>query len=74
MHQIDEFVEKNFPENKRVRPRVFTDEVWGRMFLTMLFGGLLRKEDPHRRFSNQGSQKQIMMMVDVCNCDILRKF
>ncbi len=30
MHQIDEFVEKNFPENKKIRPRVFTDEVWGK--------------------------------------------
>ncbi|CAB4378157.1 unnamed protein product [Rhizophagus irregularis] len=28
LHSIDEYVEKYFPENKRVRPRILKDEFW----------------------------------------------
>ncbi|CAB4379521.1 unnamed protein product [Rhizophagus irregularis] len=28
LHSIDDYVEKYFPENKRVRPRIFKDEFW----------------------------------------------
>ena len=28
LHTIDQYVEKCYPENKRVRPRLAKDEVW----------------------------------------------
>jgi hypothetical protein len=28
LHTIDEYVDKYYPENKRVRPRVAIDDIW----------------------------------------------
>lgn len=73
MHTIDEYVEKNFPENKKVRPRIMKDKVWKKDAPPNAIWWTIKDENPplplFKSASTGGLEKDGSVLPDIFPID-----